>query len=122
MVAGTIVRDPMGTLATDYIEFHPNGVLACLLFDQTPQRFWTTMTGEYSVSDTDQIIVRGKCWQGWRSYDCSWTYRFDLHGDALAIYDQDGERSVQYERVGAVDSDLPPTLIPPRPSVTPNGG
>jgi hypothetical protein len=121
-VATTNVGDPFQTLASEYVEFHPNGVLASLLFDQAPQLFWTTMTGEYSVSDGDQIHIKGKCWQGWQSYDCSQTYRFDLKGDALAILDVEGEaRYVAYERVGAVGSDLPPTLIPPMPSPTPTG-
>jgi hypothetical protein len=98
-------------------------VLASLLFDQEPQVFWTTMTGEYQVIDADHLTIRGKCWRGWQSYQCSGIYRLDLRGDALAIYDREQEeRYVAYERVGAIGSDVPPTLIPPMPSATPAGG
>ena len=116
------VGDPFFSLAGEYFEFRPHGVLARLLFDQGPQLFWTARMGEYLVSDTDQVTIKGKCWQGWQSYDCSQTYHFDLKGNRLTIFDsKSDERHVEYERVGSVSSDLPPTLIPPMPSATPMG-
>lgn len=121
-VAKTDVGDPFQTLASEYIEFHPNGVLASLLFDKGPQLFWTTMMGEYLVSDSDHVNIRGKCWQGWQSYDCSRMYRFELKGDTLTIFDNESEeRLVAFERIRTVSSNLPPTLIPPMPSATPSG-
>jgi hypothetical protein len=115
------VSDPFGSLAGEYFEFRPHGVVAGLIFDQGPQVFWTKTAGEYSVSDMDQITIKGKCWQGWQSYDCSQTYRFDLKGNSLIIFDKGDERHAEYERIGDVSSDLPPTLIPPMPSATPMG-
>ena len=119
-IAEPNLHDPFQSLASEYIEFRPNGVLACLLFDQGPQLFWTTSTGEYVVSDTHQVTIKGKCWQGWQSYDCSRVYDIELKGDSLTIFDNDSQwRRVEYERVGAVSSDLPPRLVPPMPSATP---
>jgi hypothetical protein len=114
------VADPLQTLASEYIELRPTGVLVSLLFDPGSQTFWTATTGAYSVAETSQIVVQGKCWQGWQSYDCSQAYRFKIRGDSLTIFENENEqRSVKYERMGAASTDLPPSLVPPMPSATP---
>ncbi len=111
--------DPFQTLASEYIEFAPNGVLVSLLFDRGPGRFWTATTGEYSVSGADQITISGRCWQGWRSYACSRTYGFTLKEDRLIIFDhKHQERRLEFERIVTASTDLPPTLAPPVPSAT----
>jgi hypothetical protein len=116
----SFVGDPFGSLAGEYFEFRPGGVLASLLYDPGPQQFWTTRTGEYAVASVDQVTVKGQCWRGWQSYDCWRTYRFELQRDRLTIYDPENEqRHVEYTRRGAASVDLPPTLIPPMPSATP---
>ena len=51
---------------------------------------------------------------------CSQTYRFDLQGDRLTLFDPTHEeRRAAYTRMGAISTELPPTLIPPMPSATP---
>jgi hypothetical protein len=116
------VHDPFQTLASEYVEFRPQGLLVSLVFDQVSQTFRTTMAGEYAISAADQVTIKGKCWQGWRSHDCSERYRFDLQGDRLTVSDSENdERRVVYERMGGISSDPPPTLIPPMPSATPAG-
>lgn len=108
------VSDPLGTLASEYIEFYPNGILASLLFDREPGLYWTTMTGEYLISEPDTVTIQGKCWQGWKSFDCSGVYRFSLRGDTLSIFDVDSEQDkVMYQRVGDIGTELLPTIIPP---------
>ncbi len=116
------VHDPFQTLATEYIELRSNGVLVSLLADTAPQTFWTIATGAYSVPQVGQIIVHGKCWQGWQNYNCSRTYRFELNQDHLVIFDDAYEgRSVEYSRFGPAGVELRPTLAPPIPSATPMG-
>jgi hypothetical protein len=114
--------DPLQTLAGEHIQFGPQGMLASLLYDGSVDRFWTTMTGTYSVSEGDQITVHGTCWQGWRSFDCSGTYRVSLQGDRLTLSDlANPQRRVEYERVGEAGDAVPPGLAPPGPSATPGG-
>ncbi len=114
------VADPLLTLASEYIELRPTEVLVSLLFDPGSNTFWTATTGAYSVAEASQIVVQGKCWQGWQSYDCSRAYRLKIEGDSLTIFENENEqRSVKYKRMGAVSSDMPPTLVPPMPSATP---
>ena len=114
------VADPLQTLASEYIELRPAGVLVSLLFDPGARTFWTANTGAYSIAETSQIVVQGKCWQGWQSYDCSHAYHFEIEGDSLTISENGNEqRSVKYQRMGAVSTALPPTLMPPMPSATP---
>ena len=116
------VHDPFQGLASEYIELRSNGVLVSLLADSAPRTFWTIATGAYSVPQVGQVIVQGKCWQGWQNYDCSRTYRFELNQDHLVIFDNADEgRSVEYTRFGPASAELPPTLAPPMPSATPMG-
>ena len=121
-LSGDFVGDPLGTLAADTFELRPGGVLLSLGIDEGSGWAWTTMTGEYAITAADQITVKGKCWQGWDSYDCSQAYGFDLKGDSLTITSsgpQAGQSS--YTRVGAVSLTPPPTIVPPMPSATPTG-
>ncbi len=114
------VSDPFQSLATEYLELRPQGLIVSLLFDQGPQTYWTTATGHYAVSGTDQITISGKCWQGSQSYACSKVYRFEMKGDDLTIFDTgDPAHQLDYRRAGAVSPALPPTLAPPAPSPTP---
>jgi hypothetical protein len=61
------VGDPFFSLAGEYFEFRPHGVLVRLLFDQGPQLFWTARAGEYLVSDTDQVTSRESVGKGGRA-------------------------------------------------------
>ena len=109
------------SLLSEYVEFRENGQLVMLLFDQGPGQFWTTGSERYALVSRDRVQVTGTCWQGWESYECSRVYGFALGGDTLRIFDgPQTERQVEYQRIGTIDKDLPPTLAPPFPSPTPS--
>ncbi len=122
-LAEDFVGDPLGSLSADTFELRPGGVLLSLQVDPGSGRAWTTMSGGYAIMGADQITVRGKCWQGWASYDCSQTYGFELKGDSLTFTSSGAQagRST-YTRIGPVSASPPPTLAPPMPSPTPTAG
>ena len=51
------VSDPFQSLATEYLELRPQGVIVSLLFDQGPQAYWTTAMGHYAVSGTNETVI-----------------------------------------------------------------
>jgi len=119
-VGEATLGDPLGSLASDYVEFREEGQLITLLFDEGPNRFWTIHTSSYSFPESGRIEIQGYCWQGWERYECRGEYAYSLAGDRLRITeDQKANRQVEYRRVGALGPELPPTLAPPFPSPTP---
>jgi hypothetical protein len=102
-------------LSSEYIEFREAGVLLTLLRDA--DAFWLIGSATYSLTTDDQLQVVGTCYKGWERYACTRTYAFTLAGDSLTI---SGDGLAEYQRISALDPNLPPTLAPPFPSPTPN--
>ena len=112
--------DPLGSLASEYVEFREGGQLITLMYDKGPDTFWTTNKANFSFPESGRIEVQGFCWQGWERYDCSGEYSYTLSGDRLQIMeDQDPNSQAEYKRIGALDPDPPPTLVPPFATPTP---
>ena len=100
-------------LSAEYIEFREDGVLLTLFKDEGTDTFWLNNSAAYSLSTTRQMEVVGTCYKGWERYACSRTYDIVLAGDSLKV---SGDQQAEYQRIGGLSSDLPPTLAPPIPS------
>ena len=104
-------------LSLEYIEFRENGALLTLIKDEGTGQFWLNNSAAYSLTTVDQMQVIGTCYKGWDRYTCSRTYAIALAGDNLKV---SGDQQAEYERIGGLSPNLPPTLAPPFPSPTPN--
>ena len=114
--------DPLGSLASEYVEFREDGQLVSLLFDAGPDRFWTIHTNSYAFPERGRIRIEGHCWRSWERFDCTGEYSFALSGDHLRISeDGDANGRVEFRRTGELEPEPPPMLVPPGPSPTPAG-
>jgi hypothetical protein len=121
-VGQATVGDPLGSLASEYVEFRENGQLVSLLYDAGPDRFWTTRTNGYSFPERGRIRIEGHCWRSWERFDCTGEYSYALSGDHLRISeDGNADGQVEFRRSAALEPGPPPTLVPPGPSPTPAG-
>ncbi len=102
---------------SEYIEFRESGVLLSLLRDEGTNEFWLITSATYALTSANQLQVVGTCYKGWERYTCSRTYAIALAGDTLKI---SGDQEAEYQRIGSLSPNLPPTLAPPMPSPTPN--
>jgi hypothetical protein len=120
-VGQATVGDPLGSLASEYVEFRQNGQLVSLLYDVGPDRFWTIHTNSFAFLENKRIRIEGYCWRSWERFDCTEEYRYTLSGDRLRISeDGDANGRVEFRRTGALEPEPPPTLVPPGPSPTAN--
>jgi hypothetical protein len=103
-------------LSLEYVEFRENGVLLTLIKDEGTGQFWLNNSASYAVTSVSQMQVVGTCYKGWERYACSRTYDIVLAGDRLKV---SGDQQAEYQRIGGLSPNLPPTLAPPFPSPTP---
>ena len=121
-VGQATLGDPLGSLASEYVEFRENGQLVSLLYDAGPNTFWTIHTNSYAFPQSGRIRIEGYCWRSRERFDCTGEYAFTLSGDRLWISEAgDANGRVEFRRAGAAGKEPPPTLVPPGPSPTPAG-